>query len=60
MMQVADILGFLSRNYHWNSIKLCKVVRIMTSCPTPVCLESRTYASITENWCVQSNRSITN
>jgi len=33
-MQVADILSFLCRNYHWNSIKLHKIVHVMTSCPT--------------------------
>ena len=51
MMQLADRLSFSSRNYHWNSIKLRKIVRVMTSCRTPpACssfvLISRIYATI--------------
>jgi len=35
MMQVVGMLGFSSCNYCWNSIKLRKTMRVVTSCPTP-------------------------
>jgi len=35
MMQVVGMLDFSSCNYRWNSIKLRKTIRVVTSCPTP-------------------------
>ena len=35
MMQVAGTVSFSLCNYHWNSIKLCKIICIVASCPTP-------------------------
>jgi len=32
---IAGVLGCSSRNYCWNSIKLCKTICVVTSCPPP-------------------------
>jgi len=35
MTQVVGILGLSSCNYRWNSIKLRKIIRVVTSYPAP-------------------------
>jgi len=35
-MKVAGTVSFPSHDYQWNPITLCKIIRGITSCPTPL------------------------